>query len=161
MIKKLTIVHIPESCSIWNTPNSSTISSTTTTSPTLMKRNLSVDYLSKTVSNMKKNSRRSNSKHTPISICSLDPITDEIENRLKLDVICEDVLLSWQLSGDIFPHLWKLAQIILAIPVTCTPSGQVFSTTCLILSAKRTMLSPESVGKIQMIHDNYSLLKPA
>jgi len=42
---------------------------------------------------------------------------------------------------------------------TSTPNEQVFSTTGLIINAKRAMLSPENVGKIQVIHDNYNLLK--
>jgi len=35
----------------------------------------------------------------------------------------------------------------------------MFSTTGLIVNAKRTMLSSENVGKIQVIHDNYNLLE--
>lgn len=59
-----------------------------------------------------------------------------------------------------FSHLKILAQIVLAVSVTSTPSEQVLSTTRLILNAKkRSMLLPESVGKIQMIHDNYKLFK--
>jgi hypothetical protein len=77
---------------------------------------------------------------------------------LKLDVSCDDVLQFWK-SNDTFPHLKRLARIVLAIPATSTPSEQVFSTTGLIINVKRTMLSPENVGKIQVIHDNYNLLK--
>jgi hypothetical protein len=40
-----------------------------------------------------------------------------------------------------------------------TPSEQVFSTTGLIINAKRIMLSPENIGKIQVIHGNYNLSK--
>ena len=65
----------------------------------------------------------------------------------------------WQSSADAYPHLKSLARIVLAIPATSTPGEQVFSATCLILNAKRTILLPENVGKIQMIHDNYNLLK--
>jgi hypothetical protein len=42
---------------------------------------------------------------------------------------------------------------------TFAPSEQVFSTTGLIINAKRAMLSPENIGKIQVIHDNYNFLK--
>ncbi len=90
---------------------------------------------------------------------SVDPIANKIENYLKLDVNCDDVLRFWQLSGDAYPHLRSLAQIVLAISATSTPNGQVFSTTALIIHAKRTMLLPENIGKIQVIHDNYDLLK--
>jgi hypothetical protein len=37
---------------------------------------------------------------------------------------------------------------------TSTPSEQVFSTTGLIINAKKTMLSPENVDQIQVIHNN-------
>jgi hypothetical protein len=42
---------------------------------------------------------------------------------------------------------------------TPTPSEQIFSTTGLIINAKRTMLSSENAGKIRVIHDNYNLLE--
>ncbi|CAF1486934.1 unnamed protein product [Rotaria sordida] len=100
-----------------------------------------------------------NNKHKPPSTSGFDPILDEIQNYLQLDISCDDVLQFWQSSGSAFPHLKRLAQIVLAVPATSTPSEQVFSTTGLILNAKRTMLLPENVGKIQMIHDNYNLLK--
>ncbi|CAF1299330.1 unnamed protein product [Rotaria sp. Silwood1] len=53
------------------------------------------------------------------------------------------------ISGDTFSHFKYLAQIVLAIPAKSTSSEQVFSTTGLIINAKRTMLSPENVAKIQ------------
>ena len=90
---------------------------------------------------------------------SADPIVDEIEKYLKSDVNCNDFLQFWQLSGDEYPHLKSLARLVLAIPATSTPSERVFSTTGLIFNAKRTMLLPENIEKIQVIHDNYNLLK--
>ncbi|CAF1567212.1 unnamed protein product, partial [Rotaria sordida] len=98
-------------------------------------------------------------KHTPLPIISLDPMVAEIDSYIKLDIVCVDVLEFWRSSGDQFYHLKRLAQIILGIPVTSTSSEEVFSTTGLILNVKRTALAPENVGKIQMIHDNYELLK--
>ncbi|CAF3429991.1 unnamed protein product [Rotaria socialis] len=74
----------------------------------------------------------------------VDPVADEIQNYLKLDLNCDDVLQFWQSSGGTFPYLKSLAQIILPIPATSTPSEQVFSTMGLILNAKRTMLLPEN-----------------
>jgi len=109
--------------------------------------------------NLKKLRENLIQKHMPTPVCSADPIVDEIGNYLKLDVGCDDVLRFWQSSADTFPHLFNLARIVLAIPATSTPSEQVFSTTGLIINAKRTMLSPENIGKIQMVHDNYGLLK--
>ncbi|CAF4063525.1 unnamed protein product [Rotaria sordida] len=98
-------------------------------------------------------------KHKPPSTSGFDHILDEIQNYLQLDISCDDVLQFWRSSGNAFPHLKRLAQIVLAVPATSTSSEQVFSTAGLILNAKRIMLLPENVGKIQMIHDNYNLLK--
>ncbi len=151
MIKKFKInyVTVAQSCS----------STTTTTSPASMKRQLSVETLSSPVKNIKKIRQNLIQKHKPTSTPNCDPILDEIQRYLQLDINCDDVLQFWRSAGDAFPHLKILAQIILAVPSTSTPSEQVFSTTGLILNAKRTMLLPENVGKIQMIHDNYNLLK--
>ncbi|CAF3328276.1 unnamed protein product [Rotaria sp. Silwood2] len=174
MIKKFKINHVTEasatnyiselspsqSCSlIITTTATSHRSSSTTTSSTSMKRKLSVESLNSPVKNLKKLRVNLIQKHKPTSTSNFDHILNEIQNYLQLDVNCDDVLQSWQSSGDAYPHLKNLAQIVLAIPATSTPSEQVFSTTGLILNAKRTMLLPENVGKIQMIHDNYNLLK--
>jgi hypothetical protein len=98
-------------------------------------------------------------KHTSTSISDTDPVLNEIERCLKLHISCEDVLQFWGSSSNTFHHLKRLAQTVLAIPVTSTPSEQVFSTTDLVVNAKRTMLSPHYVGKIQVTHDNYNLFK--
>ena len=124
-----------------------------------MKRNLSVQNLGEPVSNLKKIRKNLIEKHTPNLIHDFDPIKIEIEKYLKLEVNCDDVLQFWRSSGDSFPHLKILAQIVLAIPATSAPSEQVFSITGLILNARRTMLSAENVGKIQLIHDNCSVFK--
>ncbi|CAF5198409.1 unnamed protein product, partial [Rotaria magnacalcarata] len=78
---------------------------------------------------------------------SLDPIVAEIDSYMKLDVVCVDILEFRRSSCDKFYHLKRLPQIILGILVTSTPSEQVFSTTGLILNAKRTALAPENVDK--------------
>ncbi|CAF1593420.1 unnamed protein product [Rotaria sp. Silwood1] len=137
MIKKFKIDHASHANTIQNIHKSSMSSSATTseTSSPRMKRNLSVEYMCESAHNMKKLRDNLIQKHTPLLIISLDPIVAEIDSYIKL------------------------AQIILGIPVTSTPSEEVFSTTGLILNAKRTALAPENVGKIQMIHDNYELLK--
>lgn len=163
MIKKFKINYVTEATATNNvsilSPSQSCSSTTTTTSPASMKRQLSVETLSSPVKNIKKIRQNLIQKHKPTSTPNCDPILDEIQRYLQLDINCDDVLQFWRSAGDAFPHLKILAQIILAVPSTSTPSEQVFSTTGLILNAKRTMLLPENVGKIQMIHDNYNLLK--
>jgi hypothetical protein len=152
MIKKFKIDHVSHANAMQNIHTSSTSSSATTssTSSPRMKRNLSVEYMCESAHNMKKLRGNLIQKHTPLPITSADPIIAEIDSYLKSDVVCDDVLEFWRSSGDKFYHLKRLAQIVLAIPATSTPSEQVFSTTGLILNAKRTMLAPENVGKIQI-----------
>ena len=84
---------------------------------------------------------------------------NELQKYLQLDIVCDDVLRFWKTSSDAFPYIKDLARIILAMPSISTPSEEGFSTTGPIVNAKRTMLLPENVAKIQMIHDNYNLLK--
>lgn len=161
MIKKFKIDHASHTNTTQHIHTSSTSSPATTseTSSPRMKRNLSVEYAGESAHNMKKLRDNLIQKHTALPIISFDPIVAEIDNYMKLDVTCVDILEFWRTSGEKFYHLKRLAQIILGIPVTSTPSEEVFSTTGLILNAKRTALAPENVGKIQVIHDNYELLK--
>lgn len=98
-------------------------------------------------------------KHSASIETTVDSVAVEIENYLKIDLVCDDVLRFWQTSNEKFPRLAALARIVLAIPCTSTPSEQVFSTTGLIMNSKRTTLAPENVGKIQLIHDNYDLFR--
>lgn len=162
MIKKFQINHVIQVSATQNgstssTPSTSYSNSLPTTSS--IKRSLSIETLNPPVKNLKKLRESLILKHKPTSMLDVDRVADEIQNYLKLDINCDDVLQFWQSSGSTFPNLRSLAQIVLAIPATSTPSEQVFSTMGLILNAKRTMLLPENVGKVQMIHDNYKLLK--
>lgn len=145
--------------SVTATSSSRSVTATTTTLSPLLKRNLSVECLKMPSQNLKKIREDLIQKHTTVPDSSADPVTTETNKYLNLDVNCDDVLEFWRSSNDAYPHLKRLAQVILAIPATSSPSEQVFSITGLILNAKRTMLSPNNVGKIQMIHDNYNLLK--
>ena len=157
MIKKFKINYVSHGNEIGNIHKPSATSSTTIseTSSSRMKRNLSVEYICKSATRMKKLRENLIQKHTPASVISIDPIAAEIDDYLKLNVVCDDVLEFWRSS---FYHLKRLAQIVLAMPVTSTSSEQVFSTMGLILNAKRTMLASEYVGKIHIIHNNYDLL---
>ena len=127
-------------------------------SPTL-KRNRSVESSNTTGGHIKKLRENLIQKHTVVSRTTIDSSVDEIERYLKLDIVCDDVLEFWRSSTDTFPRLASLARVVLAVPATSTPSEQVFSTTGLIVNAKRTTLAPESIGKIQMIHDNYEIFR--
>ena len=163
MIKSFKTNHISQAGATENALLSSSSStntiSATALSPSLLKHQLSIEHSNESVQNVKKVRENLIQKHTPVHASSADPIVDEIEKYLKSNVNCDDVLKFWRLADDECPHLKSLARIVLAIPASSTPSEQVFSTTGLIFNAKRTMLLPENIGKIQVIHDNCNFLK--
>ena len=138
MIKKFKINYVSHGNKIGNIHKPSATSSTTIleTSSPRMKRNLSLEYMCESATHMKKLRKNLIQKHTPAPVISIDPIAAEIDNYLKLDVVCDDVLEFWRSSDDKFYHLKRLAQIVLAITVTSISSEQVFSTSGLILKAK-------------------------
>ena len=164
MIEKFVTKHSGQLTDLINSPISlssvSTVSSAISpiSSPTL-KRNRSVESSNASAGHVKKLRENLIQKHTVVSRATVDPSIDEIERYLKLDITCDDVLEFWRVSSDIYPRLASLARVALAVPATSTPSEQVFSTTGLIVNAKRTRLAPENIGKIQMIHDNYEIFR--
>jgi hypothetical protein len=66
----------------------------------------------------------------------------------------DDLLQWWKQQAETFPKLSLLAQGILAVPATSSPSERVFSTVGLVLQAKCSSLAPENVNKIIFVHDN-------
>ena len=66
-----------------------------TKSSSNMKRNLSLEYSHSSVRNLRQLWENLIQKHAPIPVSTLDPIVDEIENYLKLDFTCDDVLQFW------------------------------------------------------------------
>ena len=54
----------------------------------------------------------------------------------------------WRKYGPKFPHVAKVAQRILAIPASSTPSERVFSTAGNIITKKRACLSSENVDAL-------------
>lgn len=71
----------------------------------------------------------------------------------------QDVLAFWKEKTTAMPLLSKLAQKVLCIPATSTPSERVFSIAGLTITHKRSQLSPHNVNKIIFIHDNYETCK--
>ena len=144
-----------------STPASITTSSTTPLSSPSLKRRLPLESSSVSGDNrtIKKIREDLIDKHSTSTRATVDTLVVEIENYLKVDIVCDDVLGFWRISSSKFPRLAALARIVLAIPCTSTPSEQVFSTTGLIVNSKRTTLAPENIGKIQLIHDNYDLFR--
>lgn len=77
--------------------------------------------------------------------------TDEIDDF--------NVLSFWKSNKRSLPLLGELVKKILCIPMTSTSSERAFSYAGILISAKRSCLSPYVVEKTLFIHDNYDLVK--
>ncbi|CAG5047078.1 unnamed protein product [Parnassius apollo] len=90
----------------------------------------------------------------------IDPLDQECWRYLasavgSTDINNEDLLSFWNEKKKQFPWLSTFARALLCVPATSTPSERVFSVAGMVLSAKRSRLSPQRVNKIIFIHDNY------
>uniref|UniRef100_A0A1A8M216 HAT C-terminal dimerisation domain-containing protein n=1 Tax=Nothobranchius pienaari TaxID=704102 RepID=A0A1A8M216_9TELE len=70
----------------------------------------------------------------------------------------DDPLIWWKANEQRFPTLAKLANSLLCIPATSTPSERLFSAAGNIVSKKRASLSPEHVDMLTFLHCNHRLL---
>lgn len=70
-----------------------------------------------------------------------------------------NVLSFWKDHKSSLPLLGELVKKYLCIPVTSTSSERAFSYAGILISAKRSSLSPYVVEKTLFIHDNYDLVK--
>ena len=63
-------------------------------------------------------------------------------------------LESWRAHHLDYPHIWKIAEQILAIPATSAPSERVFSSAANIVDKKRVRLKPENVDLLVFLRGN-------
>jgi hypothetical protein len=70
-----------------------------------------------------------------------------------------DPLQWWREHMKKYPYLWKLAGIILAIPVTSAPSERVFSAAANIINKKRVQLKPETLDVMIFLRGNSEFVK--
>ena len=70
-----------------------------------------------------------------------------------------NVLSFWKDHKSSLPILGELVKKYLCIPVTSTSSERAFSYAGILISAKRSSLSPYVVEKTLFIHDNHDLVK--
>ena len=66
----------------------------------------------------------------------------------------EDPLVYWARNAGVFPHLYKLAMVHLAIPATSVLCEQIFSKAGQVIDKKRNRLSPGNVDKILFLNKN-------
>lgn len=69
------------------------------------------------------------------------------------------ILSFWKDNKRSLPLLCELVKKYLCIPVTSTSSERAFSYAGILISAKRSSLSPYVVEKTLFIHDNYDVVK--
>ena len=92
-----------------------------------------------------------------------NPLGNEVEIDLYLKIgrpVSDDpskLLQWWQSKSTTFKRLSKLARRVLAIPATSATSERTWSRAGLILTEKRTNLSPKKVCDLLVIH-NYLMV---
>lgn len=67
----------------------------------------------------------------------------------------ENVLKFWQDSKDLYPDLYPVAQIVLAVPGTEVSVERLFSQLRIILSPQRSRLNADIVNDILFLKSNY------
>lgn len=77
-------------------------------------------------------------------------------NRCEVDF---DVLGFWKKYAQQIPWVAALARKCLAIPATSAAAERIFSTTGLIVCAKRSSIKPHRVNQIQFVHDHFKTCK--
>ncbi len=60
----------------------------------------------------------------------------------------------WRVHHADYPHIWKVAEQILAIPTTSAPSEIVSSSAANIVDKKRVRLKPENVDLLVFLRGN-------
>ena len=74
--------------------------------------------------------------------------------RLQTDGCYNCPLEWWRVHHLDYPHIWKIAERILAIPATSAPSERVFSSAANIVDKKRVRLKPENVDLLVFLRGN-------
>jgi hypothetical protein len=80
---------------------------------------------------------------------------------MKPALMDENPLEWWRKHHHIFPILWLLAQIYLALPATSAPSERAFSKGGLIITALRNRLTPSNVEDLHFLGSNFQFLYDA
>jgi hypothetical protein len=74
--------------------------------------------------------------------------------RLQTDSCYNCPLEWWRVHHTDYPHIWKVAEKILAIPATSAPSERVFSLAANIVDKKRVNLKPENIDLLVFLRGN-------
>lgn len=100
-------------------------------------------------------------KHHSRNLSAGNTLKQEVDKYKTLDInpVNYEPLDWWKANDKAFPNLAKLAKIILAIPATSAPSERNFSYAGILITNKRSQLSPTKVEKILFVHDNFNNLK--
>ena len=85
-------------------------------------------------------------------------INDLIFDRLSAD---ESVVDFWQKHKFVSPELYKIAQVVLAVPATQVSVERAFSALNCVLTEKRTKLNERTLKNIMLVKTNKTLFKSA
>ena len=65
-----------------------------------------------------------------------------------------DALVWWKMNSKRFPILARLAKRYLCVPATSIPAERIFSTARLVVSNKRSSLTPENADMLIFVNKN-------
>jgi hypothetical protein len=90
-------------------------------------------------------------------------ITAEMSNSLDVEpnipVSCDDAALKWWANNTgKYPHLSQVARVHLSISATSVSSERLFSKTGMIISERRTSLTPEHAEQIAFLSQNWHVV---
>lgn len=89
-------------------------------------------------------------------------LRDQVQQYLeeaKLSDWDTPVLSWWGSNESKFPAIAKLARLVLAVPATSAASESAFSFSNLVISARRSSISPFHASQVLFVHDNYELVE--
>ena len=75
-------------------------------------------------------------------------------SRLQTDSCYDCPLEWWRVHHVDYPHTWKVAEWILAIPATSAPSERVVSSAANIVDKNRVRLKPENIDLLVFLRGN-------
>lgn len=107
--------------------------------------------------------------YEPRSTCQniiADKIDEEIHKYFltvvpKNEIDDFDLMEFWRNIATSLPFLAEVVKKYYCIPITSTSSEREFSSAGLLITAKRSCLSPLVVEKTLFLHDNYQIIKNA
>lgn len=100
---------------------------------------------------------RANESSMPNEKKNITVILNDFCGEIQLPVTAS-VLEFWKDNKGTYRELYKLAEVVMAIPPTQTVVERIFSALALVLTSHRTRLGDETLENILIVRLNYNLL---